>query len=347
MIKDNETNVLRRGTLRENNYDLLRVVATLMVILNHVADYYLTKANFTGPISIYMAEAVGAPAVQLFLMLSGAFVIDKAKGQSIAAFYRKSTVKLLLPVVLIIPLYYLVAAVHGKLTVAFVLHSLKTGFFGHPLWYMFMLIGIYAVIPFIALIKNSVSQKTYIYLGVGYFIWAVFSNQLDSYTASYSVGCSLGFLGFVFGGDIIRHKLEKNNIKGAFLIFAGLVLLMVNYYALYGVVANGGYYGDRLFSSRTAPFVLVGTLVIFAGFSMLQLKCSFAFWAKYTFTIYLIHKIVLDEMHYVMYKVLGTPMTTEPMTIIMGEMVVIFFVSLILSIILAKIFQQLMRLMGN
>lgn len=317
-----------------------------MVILNHVADYYLTKANFTGPISIYMAEAVGAPAVQLFLMLSGAFVIDKAKGQSIAAFYRKSTVKLLLPVVLIIPLYYLVAAVHGKLTVAFVLHSLKTGFFGHPLWYMFMLIGIYAVIPFIALIKNSVSQKTYIYLGVGYFIWAVFSNQLDSYTASYSVGCSLGFLGFVFGGDIIRHKLEKNNIKGAFLIFVGLVLLMVNYYALYGLVINGGSYGDWLFSSTTAPLVLAGTLAIFAGFSMLRVRCSFAFWAKYTFIIYLFHKIVLDGMHYVMYKRLEMLMPTELLPVMIGELMVIFLISLGLSIIFDKIFQRLVKMVG-
>ncbi len=346
MENNTETNVLRGGIFRENNYDLLRVVATLMVILNHVADYYLVQTNFTGTLSIYWVAAVGAPAVQLFLMLSGAFVIDKVKGWGIAAFYRKSAVKLLLPVVLIIPLYYLVAAVHGKLTVDFVLHSLKTGFYGHPLWYMFMLVGIYVVIPFIALIKGSVSQKTYIYMGAGYFIWAVFSNQLDSYTASYSVGCSLGFLGFVLVGDIIRHKMGKNNVKGSLLILAGLAMLLVNYYVLYGLVENGGYYGDRLFNSRTAPLVLVGALSIFAGFGMIRLKYSVAFWAKYTFFIYLFHKIVLDGCHYIMYKRLGMSLPTNYLLEMIGEVIVIFLVSMVFSILFDKLFQRLIRIVG-
>ncbi len=213
-------NKLRKLGIRENNYDLLRVVAMLMVILNHVSDFYLTKTNYLGGVSLYLSEGVAHLAVPCFLMLTGAFVVDKVRGKDIGEFYKKSFKKLIVPVIIIAPVYWLAVAVQGKLTLGFICMDLKLGFLRNfPHWYMFMLVGIYALLPLVGIIKDRLSSKAYTRFAISYFLWAMISKQLDSYSASYTIGVSLGFMGFVLLGDVIKNSVKKNNFIGTIYIY--------------------------------------------------------------------------------------------------------------------------------
>lgn len=337
------TSVRKRGMFRENNYDLLRVVAMLMVILNHVSDFYLTRTDVSSGISIYLSEGVAHLAVPCFLMLTGAFVIDKVRGKDIGEFYKKSFKKLVVPVIIIAPVYWLAMAVYGKLTLGFIYMDLKLGFMRNfPHWYMAMIVGIYALLPLIGIIKDKLSPKAYMRFAILYFLWAMVSKQLDTYLASYTIGCSLGFMGFVLLGDVIKSKVEKNNITGAICILAGLGLLMFDYYLLYGSVLDGGVYHDKRFSDYSAPLAWMSTVLIFIGFSMLKIKCSFAFLAKYSFFVYLTHKLVLDMLHYLMYKWLGMAMPMNYMPTMIGEVIIVLILALAVSIIFDKVLRYLL-----
>lgn len=64
---------------RENNFDVLRILAMIMVIINHVADYYLAKTNMQN-LTVFLFEGIAHCANPVFLMLTGAFALEKSGG---------------------------------------------------------------------------------------------------------------------------------------------------------------------------------------------------------------------------------------------------------------------------
>ena len=73
---------------REINYDWMRVFAMSMVILNHIADWYLLRMAEPSRL-VYLCEGLSRCAIPLFLMLTGAFVVDKAAKETPKIFYLK------------------------------------------------------------------------------------------------------------------------------------------------------------------------------------------------------------------------------------------------------------------
>ena len=64
--------------IRENNLDILRVIAAIMVIIQHVLAIYIfrTRDNlpgYTTTANLFMSVSVFA--VPIFVMLSGAFLL--------------------------------------------------------------------------------------------------------------------------------------------------------------------------------------------------------------------------------------------------------------------------------
>ena len=90
---------------RESNYDLLRLICTVAVILIHVANYFL-KASFrtyskdigflfTGSLlATVVFDTLPRFAVQCFVMLSGAFNLDDKRNADYKYFYHKAFKKI-------------------------------------------------------------------------------------------------------------------------------------------------------------------------------------------------------------------------------------------------------------
>lgn len=84
---------------RESNYDLLRIISTIMVISIHVSGLYVsafTSPNLFGEVYKNNIEitclynVIPRFAVPCFVMISGAFIISDQRNKNYKTFYRKS-----------------------------------------------------------------------------------------------------------------------------------------------------------------------------------------------------------------------------------------------------------------
>ena len=100
---------------RYNNYDLLRIISCIAIIIIHVSATYknLLIANVYNNtdtlyiISVLMWNTLSRFAVPCFVMLSGAFLLSNDKNQEYKEFYKKSFKKIGLPTIVFSILFFL------------------------------------------------------------------------------------------------------------------------------------------------------------------------------------------------------------------------------------------------
>lgn len=298
MGRYNEHNI--RGEVhRQNNYDLMRVFAMSMVILNHVADYYFNMYSINGwnpSITVYLFEGMSHFAVPLFLMLTGTFVIDKAGRYSAKEFYVSSLKKLGVPFLFFVIMYYVYDIYNERIVVEQIWPSFYNGFVGvYAHWYVVMLAIIYAFIPLIAFVKQRVEYKKYEMVCIIVFIWLMFSHYYENAQTAWCLS-QMYFMGYVLVGDVLSTRLKgkSNNILGIFLVICAFIIVVINHSILYSVVLDGGNYYNKLFNLYGAPLIIIASLVAFCGFSLLRIKRGFSLIASASYVVFLCHKLLLN-----------------------------------------------------
>ena len=148
--------------------DLLRVIACFLVVFSHSCDAFV--AVFDNDRATFLQGALAGSFVRacvpLFVMMSGVLLLPVRTGTG--AFYRKRIGRVLLALVfwsLTLPvLYYLYMRYVGTsspsidpalFTGEATLHKMWTFVFNFcydttPLWYLYMLIGLYLIMPLIS-----------------------------------------------------------------------------------------------------------------------------------------------------------------------------------------------------
>ena len=158
---------------RESNYDFLRILSAIAVILLHISGGYLqcedaVPQNCTFPL-MFLNHIVRF-AVPCFLMLSGAFILADERNADYQYFYKKSfrNIGITSIVFCLLYIFYRIAKLMAGVLIAHkhgldhILPGLweifKSVIQGDPyyhLWYLFALIGLYLAAPFvIRLAKN-------------------------------------------------------------------------------------------------------------------------------------------------------------------------------------------------
>lgn len=134
---------------------LVRAMACLMVVCLHVvsaADAY-PKSSADG-FFVQLVWVATRPCVPLFFMITGFLILPYRNGDDLMAFYRKRIPKVLFPLLIwggiyaLLP-YFLGMQDVGQTVAELVLAPIKVPErIGGILWYLFILTGIYLVIPF-------------------------------------------------------------------------------------------------------------------------------------------------------------------------------------------------------
>lgn len=288
---------------RRNNYDLLRGLAMLGVIVNHVADIMIFSSTTKHLLVAYIYEGFGAFAVPAFLMITGTFVIENTKNSNYKYFYKKNFIKIGIQVIIFTILYLIEEYILIYMKTRSISYTFKSlfnlqvmGWVGHPLWYVYMLMGIYLFIPFIVKIKNYYKNSKYYHIAIcSYCIWAFASLYVEEVRTSWSIMRIFGYLGFVLLGNEISCLIKKkNNLIGIVIVILGFSAYILEFFILYNHVSLGGNYYEKSLNSHVAPLSIIGIVFIFSGISMLNVKRRFPIIVKFSFYIYLIHRGILD-----------------------------------------------------
>ncbi|MBR2416058.1 MAG: acyltransferase [Bacteroidaceae bacterium] len=161
--------------------DMLRVAACFFVVFSHCCDPFVAHfdANREMFVTGVFAGSLMRPCVPLFAMMTAVLLLPIKQGTTLNEFYRKRIGRIVKPLVfwsLALPLmaffYFTVVSPHtpnpqlsvADYTPATLLQRLYTFVFNFnfdttPLWYLYMLIGLYLVMPIINSWLVQATQK--------------------------------------------------------------------------------------------------------------------------------------------------------------------------------------------
>ena len=307
----NVTNV--NDKKRYENYDILRAIACISVVILHVSGIWVKDA-FSSIISEsdyyvgWFYRIMTNMAVPTFVMLGGAFLLDNSvlnKNMQYSYFYKKMYRKIIIPTVAFSVIWVFIR--YSEIFLATIMGV--SGLSGDELhlwtpiidcingvphitmWYMFMTIGLYIITPVLARIKQSISDKNYFVLSLLVFVWSF----LISYTCE--INWLLDFtkyIGYFMIGNVIYEKTIKRNPR----FILGTICISFSYFIF--II----YYFSFLFFKRefNVPdsfsfIVILGTIIQFIGFSLLgNIKANniIKTISRYSLSIYLLHPLFCE-----------------------------------------------------
>ncbi len=355
---------------RENGLDLLRLIATFGVVLAHTFASFLSSVTSgikEGTITHEPVAAVSAAvriclvhfggAVPMFFMASGAFVLASAKTADLKSFYHKTWKKLGIPTIIfsliytfLTPVYYLVAKgyeEYGYLKIfIFNLRSVVTGVPAEHMWYMFVLITLYLMAPFVVMARERIGEKAFAKAAVVLFIWGTVDMLLVEPKFWWSLGVAIDFLGIYAMGYVLHRRFEgqKNNLKGIMFILLGELLVLCVCFLYY----KGYMFGEipEFLTNSLGkpqpfnPLLTVSAGLFFTGFGLLDIKKDYGTLSGLTYYTYLVHPAFIMVINTVLTKTLGLPESTfgrlSGIGFALVETAVIYVLSMFTAFVITK-----------
>lgn len=176
---------------RQGWIDWLRVMACFMVVLSHCCDSFVAQFD-TDRVAFLTGTLTGSlmrPCVPLFVMMTGALLLPLPSSATLSGFYRKRVGRIVPPLVfwsLTLPIlaycYFCFGATTTNPSVDITAYSseglvnrlwswiLNFNFDTTPLWYLYMLLGLYLIIPVISAWFESASRRD---IRIILTVWAV------------------------------------------------------------------------------------------------------------------------------------------------------------------------------
>ncbi len=215
---------------REIEFDILRILAILAVIMIHVSapfviNYQPNSLQFTVGNIFDSISRIGVP---FFVLISGTFMLDENKELSINKLSKK-ILKLLIILIVWSAFYALVYNFHDFLN-AFI--------YGHyHLWYLYFVIGLYLITPILRKFVRIENINIIYYFIILSLIFSYIPKTLDglfSHSNSISKFSNLFSLNFVTGltiyylaGWLIKYDFLKIQKYKTFLYYACIISLIL------------------------------------------------------------------------------------------------------------------------
>jgi surface polysaccharide O-acyltransferase-like enzyme len=302
-----EQSSLQSGPAHIYWIDLVRVVAVFQVVLIHLSYVIFFKedvfsANWRAA-NFY--DSFSRMSVPLFFMASGALLLGKR--EPLADFFRKRFVKVGIPTLFWSVAYLLwsvEAYTNGRMSPVGVglsmLKAIYTGNVEIHLWFLYVLIGIYLVLPLLRIFVMAASRRDLTYFVAMWFLATPLLEliqRLSGFQSALVIPVVAGYVGYF----VMGYLLAEVNLGSRGLFLAGLGLIFavaITYFGTNALSANAAPIDTYFYSYFSPPTVLASV----CGFLLLQhfgrnlgrAGSLVRTVAGTTFGIYLIHIFVVE-----------------------------------------------------
>lgn len=295
--------------------DLLRFVAIMMVICIHCSDPFNVSPEARSNLEYNLWGSIyGAflrPCVPLFVMLTGMLLLPIQ--QDMGQFYKKRMMRVIVPFLIWSLLYNLFPLLTGImgwnssiLTKMFAyagenpsqswessLHNIymipfNFNVYTIPLWYIYMLIGLYLFMPFFsAWLKQATDKQMKVFL----FIWGItlFLPYCNEYISNYILGtCAWNNFGTLYyfagfnGYLLLGYYLNANNkLTIGKTIILSVILFVIGYVITYigfrDMTSKSNISEEQmeLFFLYCTPNVMLMTVAVFILVQKIQIRSPF------------------------------------------------------------------------
>lgn len=296
---------------RKIELDCLRIIATFGVVVLHTCSRLwggVGVDTFSWQVFNFY-ESMVRWTVPVFVMISGSLFL--AKKRSTAQLFRKNIAR-------IITAYIFWSAAYSVMS--FYLHdsglkwAVKQFFQGYyHMWFLFMIVGLYIVTPFLQKIVESRELMKY-FLGVSLvftfilpqgiqlviYRFGSIGQEMNAILGNVNLYFTLGYVSyFVCGHYLNTTKVEGRNRR---ILYLSGVIGFLTTMILTAVFSMRRQNATALFYENNTVNVMLESIVVFAAgkqcFSSLHFsakaKMLIVKLSKYSFGVYLVHAMVIE-----------------------------------------------------
>lgn len=287
--------------IRNQQIDTLRSVACLLVIAIHIVApnisfHNVNNQNFNIDFAIDVISRVSVP---LFVMISGRFLLFRET--SYKEFYSKKLKRVLIPTVFwsffYIGVYCAFKIFKGEvIDIGLIFKNLINGKPHYHLWYMYMILGLYLVVPVLNNAFKNLSKNELVRLGIILIIISTI-NQYYNYVFEirpFFITWYLDFIGYFLLGYALK---EEKSISSLFLIIILLSSYLLNGFISLMYLKQSG---TLFLFNYNSPFVVTSSLSFYLLFNKLKINSNiFSRLALISFGVYLVHPLVIEILNIV------------------------------------------------
>lgn len=286
--------------------DNSRIIAIFAVVILHTACEVTNHNGLESSQWFFgaMYDALCRWCVPVFLMISGALLLDPGKKESLADFYKKRMSRILIPILFWSVFFVIWACWMGQIkwkapAIDYHLEMWRQGEPYYHMWFMYMIIFLYVFTPFFRTIVANTDKKDLVFFVCAAFLLAGINAAYQSMHDGRSKVFSNWFLMYVpyfFAGYLIRqHKAKPSRL----LLSLGTAILIIFTFMFYYVgsqrygVARGEYFYDYL--SITVIPTSICLMYLFKSYNKPIVNAEFTKRvAGLILGVYLVHPLALE-----------------------------------------------------
>ncbi|MDG6223272.1 MAG: acyltransferase family protein [Candidatus Bathyarchaeota archaeon] len=343
---------------RDVYVDFIRTVAIVFVLFLHSSGrwlitsqelHQLTLSEFVGWSIVDLYQSIGVIGAPLFVMLSGALLLQPGKTEPLTSFFKKRWARIGLPFFFWSAIYFVWVFVVQK--APFSIEAVVQGLLNGPytqFWYIYVLVGIYLWTPILRIFLNHADPKMVKYFIIIWLFGASlipFFDLLTIFQLHRDVFTITGFVGyFVLGSYLTTVNVRRSTVVK--MLFAGLALTSVGTYVM---ATTGGGQGMYFFQEYLSPTVILSTSMVFL--LLLQIKLPsvqnqnsqskldklVTIIGQNTLALYLVHVLILETFQkgYLLFAI--NRETLNPIVQVPLLTVIVLFASLATILLLKKV----------
>lgn len=210
--------------------DILRLMAIVAVVTAHATSGPIVRMDFIGTEHWLIANAINGAlrwAIPIFFMISGALLLNSKKDEDIGLFYKKSAKKLMIPLLTWSLIYFVFkyyvwidfAPSDPASMIGVFFKELLFGEIYDHLWFMYTIIAMYFIMPFIRKMVQNLTKKELLIILWGWIFISFIYPEIGSLYASKTgqvlymrildIPLLMGYIGYF----ILGYYLQKYEVK--------------------------------------------------------------------------------------------------------------------------------------
>jgi surface polysaccharide O-acyltransferase-like enzyme len=333
--------------------DLIRTVAIVLVIVVHAAIephpvvQVMDQAEVFRWFTVNTYDAFAASSVPLFVMLSGALLLQPSKVEPVRMFLRKRLVRLGLPFIFWGAAYFAWRFLvnHEALSASSIIQGILTGPYYH-FWFLYMLFGLYLITPVLRVVTAYAERKIIRYFLLLWFFGTAIVPLLvllSGFSVELKLFAVTGWIGyFLLGYYLLEIRVRSSTLGILFL--TGFLLTIVGTYTVTALV--GGHSG-LFFLDYLSASVILASSSLFMLLSRIPPNAVETRFSKgnrlihligqNTLALYLLHVMVLESLQKGYFGFQISVNTMNPIVEIPLITIITLFISLGIIFLLKRI----------
>ncbi|MBO5513690.1 MAG: acyltransferase [Mogibacterium sp.] len=296
------TNTMRDSGKRVSRFSYIRVIACMAIVLLHTMNgariYHMDTVSQGESLAAFTVCSVLMWAVPCFLMVSGALLLDPAREITWGKIFGKYIRRMLIALILFTAIFTVIRhdPKAGTSTVSEFFNGLAFNHCMAYLWYLYLMITVYLLLPLLRKAAFAMSDKglwllSGALIAIAILLQFYLMGSVEGSPAFIGIIASLqlliGCLAYVFIGRLIFMKRLDSRICIALLVITTVALAVATYKA--GQTTDD----PSHISAYCSPLVVLQSISIYSLLLGIKAEAGPLIRSadKCTFGIYLIHMI--------------------------------------------------------